>query len=156
MIAVVQRISEGRVTVDNRIIAECDGKGLLVLLGVAQGDEELDATLLADKIAKLRIFSDENDKMNLSVTDVEGGIIVVSNFTLLASYRKGNRPDYMNSADPATAEKLYEFFIEHISKYTDKVSHGKFGADMKVSIINDGPVTIPMDSAVLRQPKNSK
>jgi len=156
MIAVVQRIAEGKVTVDGTVIAECSGKGLLVLLGVARGDEENDAVLLADKIAKLRIFSDENDKMNLSVTDVDGGIIVVSNFTLLASYRKGNRPDYMNSADPETAEKLYEFFTEYIKKYTEKVTHGQFGADMKVSIINDGPVTIPMDSNVLKQPKNSK
>lgn len=156
MIAIVQRIAEGRVTVDNQVIAECPGKGLLILLGVAKGDEENDAILLADKIAKLRIFSDENDKMNLSVTDVDGGIIVVSNFTLLASYRKGNRPDYMNSADPETAEQLYDFFTEYIKKYTDKVTHGQFGADMKVSIINDGPVTIPMDSNVLKQPKKAK
>ena len=156
MIAVIQRIAEGCVKVDGEIIAQCEGKGLLVLLGVARGDEEKDAELLADKIAKLRIFSDENDKMNLSVTDVEGGIMVVSNFTLLASYRKGNRPDYMNSADPETAERLYEYFTQYIGKYTDKISHGQFGADMKVAIVNDGPVTIHMDSEVLKQPKNSK
>lgn len=156
MIAIVQRISEGRVIVEGQAVAECSGAGLLVLLGVAQGDEELDATLLADKIAKLRIFSDENDKMNLSVTDVNGGIIVVSNFTLLASYRKGNRPDYMNSAAPADAERLYEYFTEYLKKYTDKVSHGQFGAHMMVEITNDGPVTIPMDSNILKQPKNAK
>ncbi|MBQ4354956.1 MAG: D-tyrosyl-tRNA(Tyr) deacylase [Clostridia bacterium] len=156
MIAVVQRIAEGKVTVDGNVIAECSGKGLLVLLGVARGDEENDAVLLADKIAKLRIFSDENDKMNLSVTDVNGGIMVVSNFTLLASYRKGNRPDYMNSADPETAEKLYNYFTDYIGKYTDRISHGQFGADMKVSVVNDGPVTIVMDSNVLKQPKNAK
>lgn len=156
MIAIVQRISEGRVIVEGQTVAECSGAGLLVLLGVAQGDEELDATLLADKIAKLRIFSDENDKMNLSVTDVNGGIIVVSNFTLLASYRKGNRPDYMNSAAPSDAERLYEYFTEYLKKYTDKVSHGQFGAHMMVEITNDGPVTIPMDSNILKQPKNAK
>jgi len=156
MIAVIQRIAGGSVSVEGEIIARCEEKGLLVLLGVAAGDEEKDAQLLADKIAKLRIFSDEDGKMNLSVTDVDGGIIVVSNFTLLASYRKGNRPDYMNSADPETAEKLYEYFTEYIKKYTEKVSHGQFGADMKVAIVNDGPVTIHMDSEVLKQPKSAK
>lgn len=153
MIAVIQRIAEGRVTVDGEVIAECEGKGILVLLGVTHGDEQKDAELLADKIAKLRIFTDENDKMNLSVTDVDGGIIVVPNFTLLASYRKGNRPDYMNSASPDTAKPLFEYFADYIAKYTPKVTRGEFGADMKVVIVNDGPVTIPMDSNVLKQPK---
>ncbi|MBE6540990.1 MAG: D-tyrosyl-tRNA(Tyr) deacylase [Ruminococcaceae bacterium] len=155
MIAVIQRIAEGKVTVDGSVIANCEGKGILVLLGVAEGDEEKDAVLLADKIAKLRIFEDENERMNLSVTDVDGGIIVVPNFTLLASYRKGNRPDFMNSAHPSVAKPLFEYFADYISKYTEKVTRGEFGADMKVSIINDGPVTISMDSEVLKQSKKS-
>ena len=155
MLAVIQRIAEGKVTVDGRVIAECEGKGILVLLGVTHGDDENDAVLLADKIGKLRIFEDENGKMNLSLADVDGGIIVVPNFTLYASYRKGNRPDYMNSAHPDIAKPLFEFFADYITKYTSKVTRGEFGADMKVSIINDGPVTIPMDSAVLKQPKKT-
>ena len=155
MLAVIQRIAEGQVTVDGRVIAECAGKGILVLLGVTHGDDENDAVLLADKIGKLRIFEDENGKMNLSLADVDGGIIVVPNFTLYASYRKGNRPDYMNSAHPDAAKPLFEFFADYITKYTPKVTRGEFGADMKVSIINDGPVTIPMDSAVLKQPKKT-
>lgn len=154
MIAVIQRIAEGFVTVEGETIAECKGRGILVLLGVAHGDDEKDAVLLADKIAKLRIFSDENDKMNLSVTDVDGDIIVVPNFTLLASYRKGNRPDYFNSASPDVAKPLFEYFADYITKYTPKVSRGQFGADMKVSIVNDGPVTISMDSNVLKQSKS--
>lgn len=155
MIAVIQRISAGHVTVDGRIVAECKNEhGLLVLLGVADGDTEEDARLLASKITKLRIFSDENDKMNLSVVDVGGSVMVVSNFTLLASYRKGNRPDYLKSAHPDEAKRLYEYFTELVSKEVPDTSHGVFGAHMMVSITNDGPVTIPMDSAVLKQPKN--
>ena len=153
MLAVVQRINGGEVVVDGNTIAKCDGLGLLILLGVTHEDTEEDARLLGDKIAKLRIFSDENDKMNLSVLDVDGGIIVVSNFTLYGSYRKGNRPDYMNSAHPSHAEPLYEYFKEYLKKYTDKIESGEFGADMKVRITNDGPVTLQLDSNVLRQPK---
>lgn len=155
MLALIQRINGGKVVVGGETVANCDGKGLLILLGVTHTDTKTDAELLADKIAKLRIFSDENDKMNLSVTDVDGGIIVVSQFTLYASYRKGNRPDYLNSAAPAVAEPLYEYFTEYIKKYTDKVSHGVFGAHMEVSIMNDGPVTIQLDSEVLKAPKRS-
>lgn len=156
MLALIQRLSEGRVTVDGEVIASCEGPGILVLLGVTHGDTEEDARLLADKILKLRIFSDENDKMNLSVTDVGGGIMVVSQFTLYASYRKGNRPDYLNAAPPEVAEPLYEYFTDRLRQATDHVSHGQFGAHMMVSITNDGPVTIPLDSAVLKQPKNTK
>lgn len=150
MLALIQRIKGGNVVVEGEKVAECEGKGILILLGVTHTDTKTDAELLADKIAKLRIFSDENDKMNLSVTDVDGGIIVVSQFTLYASYRKGNRPDYLNSANPALAEPLYEYFTEYIKKYTNKVSHGVFGAHMEVSIMNDGPVTIQLDSEVLK------
>ncbi|MGN1345805.1 MAG: D-aminoacyl-tRNA deacylase [Eubacteriales bacterium] len=150
--AIVQRISEGRVTVDGETIAEC-GRGLMVLLGVAQGDTEEDAALLAGKITKMRIFSDENGKMNLSVLDIGGGVMVVPNFTLLASYRKGNRPDYLNSASPDEANRLFEHFTELVAREVPDTTRGRFGADMKVSITNDGPVTIPMDSDVLKQPK---
>ena len=113
MLAVVQRINGGEVVVCGKTIAKCDGLGLLILLGVTHEDTEEDARLLGDKIAKLRIFSDENDKMNLSVTDVDGGIIVVSNFTLYASYRKGNRPDYMNSS-------LFTNILQSISRITHR------------------------------------
>ena len=114
MLALIQRLSEGRVTVDGEVIASCEGPGILVLLGVTHGDTEEDARLLADKIVKLRIFSDENDKMNLSVTDVNGGIMVVSQFTLYASSRKGNRPDYLNAARPEQALRLYEYFRDQL------------------------------------------
>lgn len=154
MIAVVQRVSEGRVTVDGSVVGEC-GNGLFILLGVAAGDTEEDVQLLADKIVKLRIFSDENGKMNLSLLDIGGELLVVSNFTLLASYRKGNRPDYLNSAPPDEAKRLYDYFVSYVKKSVPHVGEGIFGADMKVSIINDGPVTIPMDSNVLKKPKNA-
>ena len=153
MLAMIQRINGGKVVVEGNTVAECEGPGLLVLLGVTHEDTKTDAEMLADKIVKLRIFSDENDKMNRSVLDVNGGIIVVSQFTLYANYRNGNRPDYMKSAHPSVAEPLYEYFTEYISKHTDKVSHGVFGAHMEVSIMNDGPVTMQLDSAVLRGPK---
>lgn len=146
MLAMIQRISEGCVTVDGKVVAKCAGQGLLVLLGVTHSDSVIDANLLAEKISKLRIFSDENDKMNLSVKDVNGGVIVVSNFTLYASYRRGNRPDYLNSAAPDVAEPLYEYFTEQLGKCGCTVSNGVFGAHMEVSIVNDGPVTIQMDS----------
>lgn len=148
MIAVIQRVSRASVTIDST----CQGKienGLLVLLGVKSGDNERDATLLADKISKLRIFFDENDKMNLSVQDVSGSVLVISNFTLLANYKKGNRPDYMNGARPDEASRLYDYFCDYISKIIP-TERGVFGADMKVELLNDGPVTIVMDSEVLK------
>ncbi len=154
MIAIVQRISEASVTVDGEVISSC-GHGLAVLLGVAEGDTEHDARLLADKIAKMRIFSDDADKLNLSVVDVDGSVMVVPNFTLLASYRKGNRPDYMKAAAPAVAEELYETFKTYIGESVGNVVAGKFGAHMKFALVNDGPITIPMDSNVLKQSKNA-
>ncbi len=149
----IQRIARGSVSIDGKVVAECPGPGLMVLLGVTHGDTENDADLLADKIVKLRIFSDEEDKMNLSVLDVGGGIIAVSQFTLYASYRKGNRPDYLNAAPPEVAEPLYRHFAERLKTHTDKVGCGVFGEHMMLDFINDGPVTIPMDSAVLKMPK---
>jgi len=148
MIAVLQRVSRASVTVDDRVCGKINN-GLLILLGVKEGDTESDATLLADKISKLRIFSDENGRMNLSVKDVSGSVLVISNFTLLANYKKGNRPDYMSGAKPDEANRLYEYFCDHISALIP-TERGIFGADMKVDLLNDGPVTIVMDSEILK------
>ena len=116
-------------------------------------DTEEDVNLLADKIAKLRVFTDENGKMNLSAADVDGGFMVVPNFTLYGSYRKGNRPDYMNSASPDVAKPLFDKFVERLSTHNSKVSSGFFGAHKIISATLDGPITIPMYSDVLKQPK---
>ena len=150
MLAVIQRVSGCKVTADGKLTADRAGLGLLVLLGVAGGDECLDADLLAEKISKLRIFSDEAGKMNLSVTDIGGYAVVVSNFTLCGSYRRGNRPDYMNSAEPETAARLYRYFVEKMASLQVPVSTGIFGADMKISMTADGPVTMQLDSEVLK------
>ena len=152
MIAVIQRVKRSSVVIDGRVAGEC-GRGLMLLLGVAEGDGRLDAELLAAKISKLRIFSDENGKMNLSVKDIDGEMLVVSNFTLLANYVKGNRPDYLNSAKPAEANELYEYFKTLVKKEVKHVGCGEFGADMEVTIVNDGPVTIVMDSKLLNKSK---
>jgi len=152
MIAILQRVKEASVTVGGETVSSC-GQGILVLLGVARGDTERDAQLLADKISKLRIFEDEEGKMNLSVNDIGGGILVVPNFTLLASYRRGNRPDFMNSETPEEAERLFGYFCEYITPLVPSVGRGIFGAEMLVSLTNDGPITIPMDSEVLKAPK---
>ena len=150
MICVIQRVNSATVYADGAFSGSID-KGLYLLLGVKVGDDKKDATLLAEKISKLRIFSDENGKMNLSVKDVEGRALVVSNFTLHANYAHGNRPDYLNSAPPALAKELYEFFIEELSLRIGKCEQGVFGADMRTEMSTDGPVTIVMDSAVLRK-----
>ena len=155
MLAMIQRIARGRVTEGDEVLAVCPGEGLLILLGVTTEDTEEDGRLLADKIAKLRIFSDEEGKMNLSVTDVGGGVIVVSQFTLCAAYRKGNRPDYLAAARPEQAIPLYEDFVSRMRTYVSDVSTGRFGADMQVELVNDGPVTMQLDSQVLKQPKRS-
>lgn len=148
MIAVIQRVENASVTIDNELHSKI-GNGLLILLGVKQGDEQRDAELLAKKISNLRIFSDENGKMNLSAIDIGGEMLVVSNFTLLANYKKGNRPDYMNGAKPEEANRLYEYFCKCASEYLP-IKTGIFGADMKIELLNDGPVTIVMDSEVLK------
>lgn len=150
MICVIQRVNSAVVYADGQLSGSID-KGLYLLLGVKVGDDERDATLLAEKISKLRIFSDENGKMNLSVKDVSGRALVVSNFTLHANYAHGNRPDYLNSAPPAIANRLYEFFISELSCRIGKCECGVFGADMRTEMSTDGPVTIVMDSAVLRK-----
>ncbi len=149
MIAVIQRVSAASVVVENETVGAC-GEGLAILLGVAEGDSEKDADVLAAKISKLRIFTDENDKMNLSLLDIGGEALVVSNFTLLANYAHGNRPDYMNAAKPDAANALYEYFCDGFSSLIGKkVGKGVFGAHMQVNITGNGPVTIVMDSKVL-------
>ncbi|MBE6565730.1 MAG: D-tyrosyl-tRNA(Tyr) deacylase [Ruminococcaceae bacterium] len=152
MRAVIQRVSSASVEVDGKIVGSC-GKGYLILLGVAEGDIEADADLLCKKIAALRIFRDENEKMNLSIRDVDGEALVISQFTLYANYRHGNRPDFLASAKPDEANRLYEYFKTILSREVRRVECGIFGADMKVSLINDGPVTICMDSEVLKKKK---
>jgi D-tyrosyl-tRNA(Tyr) deacylase len=149
MRAILQRVSEASVRVDGELIGQC-GRGLMILLGVEKGDTQEDAQLLAAKILKLRIFEDENGKMNRSVQDVDGEALVISQFTLLANYRHGNRPDYLDSAPPAEANALYEDFRDRMAQGLRQVGCGRFGADMKVALVNDGPVTIVMDSRVLR------
>ena len=146
MKAVIQRVSEASVTVDGETVGAV-GRGFLVLLGVMDGDTEADADIMAAKTAKLRIFTDENDKMNLSVLDVEGEILCVSQFTLCADVKKGNRPSFTPSAPPEEARRLYEYFMRRLeAEGVKRVAHGVFGADMKVRLLNDGPVTILFDS----------
>lgn len=152
MIAVLQRVKKASVSIDGKTVGEC-AKGLMILLGVADGDEKIDAELLAAKISKLRIFEDENGKSNLSVKDIDGEMLVVSNFTLLANYRKGNRPDFLSAAAPDVANELYEYFKALVASEVKHVGSGKFGADMEVAIVNDGPVTIVMDSKILNKNK---
>ena len=149
MKAVIQRVTSASVEVDGELVGSC-GHGLLILLGVAVGDTEEDLDRMLGKTVKLRIFEDENGKMNKSVQDIDGELLVVSQFTLLANYKHGNRPDYLGAAAPAEANRLYELFVERAKTYVKHVGHGQFGADMKVSLLNDGPVTIVMESEVLK------
>lgn len=146
MRVVIQRVSEAAVKIDGNIVGEIS-KGLLVLLGIAQEDTEQDALYLLQKLINLRIFSDADGKMNLSVQDCGGELLIVSQFTLYADTKKGNRPSYIRAARPEHAIPLYEFFLQELQKqFQGPIQTGQFGADMKVSLINDGPVTIIMDS----------
>jgi D-tyrosyl-tRNA(Tyr) deacylase len=146
MKAVLQRVTSASVTIDNKIVAEIQ-KGLLVLIGIEDADAQEDINWLTSKIANLRIFADENEVMNLSLKDIDGEIIVVSQFTLHALTKKGNRPSYIKAAKPEIAIPLYENFIAQMEiEIGKKVQTGQFGADMKVALINDGPVTIIMDT----------
>ena len=146
MKVVIQRVSQASVTIDSKIVAEIQ-KGLLVLVGIEDIDTQEDILWLTSKIANLRIFEDENGMMNLSVKDINGDIIVVSQFTLQASTKKGNRPSYIKAAKPEIAIPLYEKLIAQLEQEIGKkLQTGKFGADMKVLLLNDGPVTIVMDT----------
>lgn len=146
MKAVIQRVASSVVVVEGALTGKI-GAGLNVLLGVAAGDSEKEATLLAGKIARLRIFEDEDGKMNRSVTDIGGGVLVISQFTLCADLRKGNRPSFTLGAPPDEANRLYEFFMQELKTAgVQQVQHGVFGAHMDVDIQNDGPVTIVMDT----------
>lgn len=147
MKAVIQRVTQSRVIVDDQEIGAI-GKGLLVLLGVAQDDGEADADWLADKIVALRIFEDDHGKMNRSVADVNGRMLVVSQFTLLGDSRKGRRPSFVKAAPPDKAEALYRRFVQRVAENGIGVETGRFGAAMKVSLINDGPVTLIISSPV--------
>ena len=145
MRAVVQRIRDASVTVDGQLVGAVS-KGLLVYLGVGKEDSEADANWLAEKIAGLRIFEDEQGKMNLSVLDIGGGVLSISQFTLMADTRKGKRPSYGNAADPAFAELLYEYFKKQIGGIVKYSASGVFGAEMQVAYVNEGPVTIILDT----------
>lgn len=145
MRAVVQRVTNADVKIDGRVNGKIDD-GLLVLLGVGNGDTEEDMKYIADKIIKLRIFSDENDKMNLSLEDVGGSMLVISQFTLYGDCSHGRRPYFGNAMEPVIANEMYEKFVAYIKEQGIHTETGEFGADMKVSLTNDGPVTIILES----------
>ena len=146
MKAVIQRVSQASVAIDNKIVAQINS-GLLVLVGIEDADNQEDMRWLVPKIVNLRIFNDANQVMNLSVKEIDGEIIVVSQFTLHAAIKKGNRPSYIKASKPEIAIPLYEKFVQQMeNEIGKKVQTGVFGADMKVSLINDGPVTIIIDS----------
>jgi len=146
MKAVIQRVSSASVTIENKIVANIQN-GLLVLIGIEAADTQDDIVWLTAKIANLRIFGDENEVMNLSLKDTNGDVIVVSQFTLHASTKKGNRPSYLNAAKPEFAIPMYEKFVAQMELEIGKnVPTGEFGADMKVQLLNDGPVTIIIDT----------
>lgn len=148
MRAVVQRVSRASVRVGDEITGQI-GKGLLVLLGVSNRDTEADALYLVDKILNLRIFEDDEDKMNLSLLDIAGELLVVSQFTLYGDSRRGRRPSFIDAARPADANRLYEFYVAECRKQIQNVETGRFQAMMDVELVNDGPVTILLDSEKL-------
>ena len=148
MKAVIQRVLRSFVSVDGRVVGS-SGKGYMILVGVTKGDTEKHADLLAKKTAALRVFEDDMGKMNLSVLDVEGDILAISQFTLCADCKKGNRPSFTPSEEPVRANELYELYCQKLSEYgVKRVEKGVFGADMKVELINDGPVTICFDTDI--------
>lgn len=144
MKAVLQRVSHACVKVDGQTVGEI-GEGFLILLGVAEEDGEAAADRMAEKICKLRIFQDDAGKTNLSLADVGGELLVVSQFTLYADCHKGNRPSFAKAGSPEKAQQLYEYFVERCRRYVPKVEHGSFGADMKVELLNDGPFTLVLE-----------
>lgn len=146
MKVVIQRVSSASVTIETEIVANIQS-GLLVLVGIEDEDSQEDINWLSQKIINLRIFGDENNVMNLSVKDIQGDIIIVSQFTLHASTKKGNRPSYIKASKPEMAIPIYENFVKHMElELGKKIQTGKFGADMKVELVNDGPVTLIIDS----------
>ena len=148
MRAVVQRVTRASVTVDHKIVGEI-GNGLVVLLGIARDDTEKDAEYLVEKIAALRVFDDESGRMNRSVTDVHGGVLIVSQFTLYGDVRRGLRPSWIDAAPPEIAEQLYDFFVKQARTSISEVATGSFRAMMLLELVNDGPVTILLDSRKL-------
>lgn len=144
MRAILQRVNFGKVTIQGRQVADIQ-KGMVILLGIGHGDDQAKATQMVKKIAQLRIFEDDQGKMNLSLLDIQGAAIVVSQFTLYADTRKGNRPSFIDAAPPDLASPLVDFFVAELRKLNIPVQTGEFGAHMKVSLENDGPVTISLE-----------
>lgn len=154
MKAVIQRVSSASVKVDGEVKGSCN-KGFMILFGACEGDAEEDVDILARKTAALRIFCDEQDKMNLSIMDIEGEILAISQFTLCADVKKGNRPSFINAMEPQKAEEFYKLYCQKLRDLgVKKVDEGVFGADMKVELINDGPVTILYDTEIWRKNGN--
>ncbi len=154
MKAVIQRVKKASVTVEGKTVGSI-GEGLLVMLGVTKEDKEENAALLAEKLSNLRIFTDENDKMNLSVLGIGGEALVISNFTLCADLRRGTRPSFDPAMPPKRANELYQYFCDCLrERGVAKVEEGVFGADMSVELINDGPVTINVDTDIWNKPRN--
>lgn len=154
MKAVIQRVESAAVRVDGKTVGSC-GKGYMILFGAALGDTEAEAELLAKKTANLRVFCDENGKMNKSILDIDGEVLAVSQFTLCADVKKGNRPSFIGALEPKSAERLYDLYCEKLKELgVKRVEKGIFGADMKVELINDGPVTILFDTDIWRKNEN--
>ena len=141
---VIQRVANAQVEVENKVVGKID-KGFLVLFGAKQGDTKEQADFLVEKLCNLRVFTDENDKMNLSIKDIDGELLIVSQFTLYADCKKGNRPSFVEAAPPDKANELYEYFMEKCKPLVKNVQKGIFGAHMKVQLLNDGPVTIILE-----------
>jgi len=145
MIAVIQRCSQGKVTISDKVVGEISN-GLVILLGVQKNDTEKDANFLVNKISGLRIFNDENDKMNLSIKDVSGSALVISQFTLCGDTKKGRRPSFIKAATPDDGNQLYEYFMSEMKKGGVPIESGEFGAMMNVELVNNGPVTFVLNS----------
>lgn len=154
MIAVLQRITSASVDADGVFAGKAE-QGMMILLGCADGDSKEDADILCDKIAGLRIFTDDDDKMNLSLADINGQILLIPNFTLAASCRRGRRPDFGSCMKPGEAEPMFEYFRDRLTNTGIHVETGVFGADMKIEMHGDGPVTIVLDSNILKAPRNA-
>ena len=145
MVTVIQRCISAKVKINNKVIAEID-QGAVILLGIVNGDQIHDADYIANKFAMLRIYNDHNNKMNLSIKEIKGSVLVISQFTLCASLDKGRRPSFLNAATPSVGEELYQYFISALIKNNIQVKTGKFGADMDVELINQGPATFILNS----------